>query len=69
MNRFFPQLLSGALVQFPVRKRAYERSIRNWLLDGSMVKKFDDTASVTEWDLHYAGLTDSERAGVETLFT
>ncbi|HUS05337.1 MAG TPA: hypothetical protein VMZ52_03525 [Bryobacteraceae bacterium] len=69
MNRFFPQLHSGALVQFPVRKRMYERSIRNGLLDGSTVKKLDENASVTEWDLHYAGLTDGERAGIETLFT
>jgi hypothetical protein len=68
MTKFFPQLSTGAMVQFPVRKSVRRRSIRNLVLDGSLLKKFDENANTTHWDLKYAGLTDTERTTVETLY-
>jgi hypothetical protein len=68
MTKFFPQLSTGAIAQFPVRRSVRRRSIRNLMLDGSLLKKFDENANTTHWDLKYTGLTDTERTNVETLY-
>jgi hypothetical protein len=58
----YPQLSTGALVQYPVTKRRRLRTIRNRALDGSAIKCADPLAEITEWELHYEGLSDAEAA-------
>jgi hypothetical protein len=64
----FPQLLTGASGQFPIRKRATIRTVRNQCLDGREIKLPDPPASSIEWQLAFAELTDDERASLEQFF-
>ena len=64
----YPQLWSGALAQFPVRKQQRQRTVVNTAEDGSAIKLADPNGATTEWTLSYAGLTDSERAALEGFF-
>jgi hypothetical protein len=64
----YPQLSSGALTQFPVNKQQRQRTVVNAAEDGSTVKLADPNGAMTGWSLSYAGLTDSERAALETFF-
>ncbi len=64
----YPQLATGALTQFPVRKRRQMRTVVNPAADGSAVKLADPAAEITEWRLEYAGLTDAEAAALEQFF-
>jgi hypothetical protein len=64
----YPQLATGALGQFPVRKRRRMRTVTNLAADGSAVKLADPAAEITEWSLQYAGLTDAEAAAIEQFF-
>jgi len=65
---YFPQLLTGAIAQFPLERRFSRRTIVNRMPDGALVKLDDPSASETSWSLQYQGLTDSERAALETFF-
>jgi len=56
----YPQLPSGALAQLPVQKRHRRRTLVNTAADGSVVKLGDAGAATIEWQLRYAGLSDSE---------
>jgi hypothetical protein len=64
----YPQLVSGALAQFPVRKRRRLRTIENALADGSMIKLADPQAAVTEWRLEYTNLSDAELSNLQQFF-
>lgn len=65
---FFPQLSTGALTQFPVIRRRLLRTVLNQTANGDEVKYFDADAGILEWELQLRGLTDAERAAIETLF-
>lgn len=56
----FPQLSTGALVQYPIRKTRLERTILNISEDGRSTAFSDSFAKVIHWDLSYRGLTDAE---------
>jgi hypothetical protein len=56
----FPQLTSGALAQFPVRKVRQKRTITNILGDMSTIKLPDPQGEISEWRLEYSGLSDAE---------
>jgi hypothetical protein len=64
----YPQLATGALSQFPVQKRRRLRTIVNTSLDGRAIKLADPGAETTEWQLAYAGLTDSEVTALQQFF-
>ena len=64
----YPQLASGALSQFPVRKRIQLRTVVNRAADGSLIKAPDPAATTTEWELHYSDLTDAEAATLQQFF-
>jgi hypothetical protein len=64
----YPQLASGALSQFPVRKRIQLRTIVNRAADGSSIKATDPAATTTEWELNYSDLTDAEAATLQQFF-
>ena len=64
----YPQLSTGALSQFPIRKRRWSRTICNTAADGSVVKLADPGAETTEWRLEYTGLSDGEAAALAHFF-
>ncbi|HWB95683.1 MAG TPA: hypothetical protein VG672_03250 [Bryobacteraceae bacterium] len=65
---YFPQLASGATGQYPIRKRRSVRTVLNDCLDGRSVKWADPAGPVTEWELHFAELSDGEVETLETFF-
>ncbi|MGA2267695.1 MAG: hypothetical protein ABSH44_04410 [Bryobacteraceae bacterium] len=64
----YPQLITGALSQFPVQKRRRLRTVVNTSLDGRPIKLADPGAEITEWQLAYTGLTDDEVAALQQFF-
>lgn len=64
----FPQLTSGALAQFPVKKSNQLRTVVNTMADGSVVKLADPAAAITEWQLQYSNLSDAEAAALQQFF-
>jgi hypothetical protein len=64
----FPQMGTGALSQFPVRKQRRLRTVKNTSLDGRSIKLADPSGEATEWQLNYANLTDDEVAAIEQFF-
>ena len=64
----YPQLGSGALSQFPIRKTRRARTVINRSADGSKIKLADPAGAVTEWNLTYTDLSDQEAATLEAFF-
>src|ERR1022692_3230404 len=64
----FPQLMTGALSQFPVQKRRRLRTVVNAAPDGSFVKLADPNGEYTEWSLAYALLSDDEISALQQFF-
>ena len=64
----YPQLLTGALAQFPITTRLDARTCVNSLGDGSSIRIADLDGASTVWELQYAGLTDSEAAALEQFY-
>ncbi len=65
----FPQLGTGALIQFPVKRRRQQRTVGDHAADGSVVKLADPAGAITEWTLSYSGLSDEELASLEEFFS
>lgn len=57
---YFPQLSTGALSQYPIKKRQSYRTIVNQLEDGSRIALADLNAGSIWWEMFYEGLSDSE---------
>src|SRR5579871_5110583 len=64
----YPQLASGALSQFPIKRQRRLRTVTNLAADGSSVKLADTHGAYVEWNLEYAGLTDAELGSLEQFF-
>ncbi len=64
----YPQLTSGALVQFPIIKHRRQRTIVNALADSTSIKLADPPGEITEWKLKYAALSDSEALALQQFF-
>ena len=67
-NLFFPQLSSGALAQYPLRRMLIQRSIKNILADGSMIMLPDPGAARMVWQLAYTGLSGNDMAALASHF-
>ncbi len=65
---YYPQLSTGVVSQFPVKRRATIRTVSNQLLSGDSIRLSDPGATMTRWQLTYAGLTDDEWSSLEQLF-
>lgn len=65
---WFPQLNTGANVQFPVRRRIVRRTVLTEQPGGSVVKLADPDAAYAEWTLAFEGLTSDEMGAIEALF-
>ena len=64
----YPQLGTGALGQFPIRKEKRTRTVVNSAADGSAIKLADPAAATTTWRLDYAELMDSEAGAIAGFF-
>jgi hypothetical protein len=67
-NLVFPQLTSGALAQYPIRKTRLARTIKNLLTDGNLILNSDPYGSRLLWQLEYIELSDSDVAALQTHF-
>jgi|YNPMSStandDraft_1061717.scaffolds.fasta_scaffold02412_2 hypothetical protein len=65
---YFPQLQTGAIAQYPLRRRRVGRTALNAVPGGEEVKLWDADDERLEWELHLKGLTDEEWRAVEELF-
>jgi hypothetical protein len=64
----FPQLASGALAQYPIRKTSKIRTIKNILADGSMLVAQDQGAGQLVWTLSYAALQSTDVGALQGHF-
>ena len=64
----YPQLPTGALAQFPAQRRRHMRTLVNTAADGTTVKLGDPGAATIEWQLQYAGLSDTEFSALVEFF-
>ena len=67
-NLFFPQLSSGAVVQYPIKKINISRSVENILPDGSVILYADPSGWMLNWELTYSELNNSDIALLQTHF-
>jgi len=65
----FPQLLSGSLAQYPLRKRQLSRTVINQTRDGRTIKLDDPDAAGIEWRLSYQALSDAELDTLQESFS
>ena len=56
-NLFFPQLSSGAVAQYPIKKGLFARTIKNVLADGSMIAFADPAGARLVWQMLYIDLS------------
>jgi hypothetical protein len=67
-NLFFPQLSTGALVQYPVKRTKSVQTVSTQAEDGSVLTYFDPNGSVLSWQLEYSGITQAEVTQLQALF-
>ena|SRR5579863_3718078 len=67
-NLFFPQLSTGATVQYPVKKTNTSRNVQNVLPDGSIILFADPNGWMLSWELTYSELSSSDVASIQTHF-
>ena len=65
---FFPQLSSGAMVQYPLQRNKIVRTIKNQLADGRSIMLPDPGGSVLEWSLRYSNLSQADITALQTHF-
>ncbi|HBY60806.1 MAG TPA: hypothetical protein DEH78_13370 [Solibacterales bacterium] len=64
----FPQLSSGAQVQYPLTRVQRIRTARTESPDGYEFRLADQNSATVEWEIRYKGLTSDERTWLETHF-
>jgi hypothetical protein len=64
----FPQLVTGSIAQFPIRKHVIQRTIVNRAVGEQLIKMADPEGGIIGWKLQYSGLSDAEVRAFETLF-
>jgi hypothetical protein len=67
-NLVFPQLSSGALAQYPIRKSTTIRTIKNLMADGSVLVASDPGAGKIVWTLSYVDLSTGDVAAIQAHF-
>lgn len=65
---WFPQLGSGAVAQFPLKRKRQWRAITNMLESGELISLPDTTGGQIRWRLSYQDLTDAEVTNLTGLF-
>ncbi len=57
---FFPQLSSGAIGQYPIRKTKVSRTVKNAMQDGSLISYADPNGGQLIWQLGYTALSSQD---------
>src|SRR2546426_842983 len=65
---YFPQLLTGAVGQYPIHKRRLSRTVVNESEGGARFKLADPDAAAVEWILNFQTMSDNERDSLTQLF-
>lgn len=65
---FFPQLSSGALAQYPIKKSRFARTIKNVLPDGSMILYADPAGARLVWQMIYTELSTADLEALQNHF-
>lgn len=65
---YYPQLSTGSISQFPVRRGTNMRTVANQVASGYTIRMADTGAQKVQWQLRYSDLTDGERSSIESLF-
>lgn len=65
---YFPQLSSGALAQYPIKKTRLLRTIKNVLADGSMILMADPDGARLVWQMVYTELSSVDIGAVQAHF-
>jgi hypothetical protein len=65
---FFPQLSTGTLTQYPIKRVKSVHTAGYMAEDGTKIMYFDPDGSALTWQLSYAGLNQDEVTALETLF-
>jgi hypothetical protein len=65
---YFPQLASGATVQYPFLKQRLQRTISNDLASGDSFKLLDPAWARVAWELTFETLNSEERVRLEEFF-
>lgn len=68
-NLFFPQLVSGAIAQYPISRVRLVRTVKNTLANGDLVLYEDLGAGQLIWNLEYAELSNVDLALLQSHFT
>lgn len=64
----FPQLSTGTVALYPVKRTRRVRTVQNSLPGGNAVKYADVDVAVTQWDLEAIGMSEAERAALAGFF-
>lgn len=64
----YPQLTSGAMVQYPLTAERYARVIQSAMEDGSVVLSPEGKATCRRWLIRYLDLTDQEAGMLSRFF-
>ena len=56
----FPQLLTGAAAQYPIKKKISQRSVQSVMEDGTIISLADSAAMYARWELVFRDLSDDE---------
>jgi hypothetical protein len=67
-NLFFPQLSTGAIAQYPIKKMLLTRNITNLLADGSMILQADPDASKVIWQMAFTELPPPDANALQSHF-
>ncbi|MFL6451371.1 MAG: hypothetical protein ACJ746_27395 [Bryobacteraceae bacterium] len=66
---FYPQLRTGAIAHYPIRKTSLTRTVANVVPGGSVLMYPDDPARRISWSWDYVGLTLAEVGTVQNFFS
>lgn len=67
-NLFFPQLATGALAQYPIKRKKSLSTVTSRTEDGTVYTYFDPKGSMLTWELAYADITQTEADQLLALF-
>jgi hypothetical protein len=66
--KYYPNLITGSMAQYPLVRKRTLRTILNHTLDGRQTKLSDPMAGTVEWQLRYMGITSAEAARLKAFF-
>jgi len=66
--RYFPAILPGNTVQYPAKRRRFQRTVENITPSGATYRGIDDGHALWQWDLVFQDITALQRQQFDLLF-